>query len=185
MNLSSEFLVFLLAVAPISELRGAIPTGFLVLKLPFWKVFLISLFGNLFSVFLVLLFLGPISKFLSKKSKFFKKLFNWIFHRTRKRVNSHILKYEEIGLLIFVAIPLPLTGGWTGAIAAFLLGLPFKLAFPLIAIGVLIAGGVVSALTLSGVAIDKIFGWQSLLIFLGFVLLFYIFYKIKIQKKNP
>lgn len=184
MHFPPELLTFLLAMLPISELRGAIPLGFFGLKLPLWEVFLLSFLGNVLSVFLLLLFLEPFSNFLSSKSKFFKNLFDLIFRQTRKRVNNHILKYEEIGLLIFVAIPLPLTGGWTGAIAAFLLGLSFKTAFPLISIGVLIAGAIVSVLVMSGVAVESIFGWQSFLIFLLLILLIYIFYKIKKNKEK-
>jgi uncharacterized membrane protein len=181
-----EILIFLLAMAPISELRGAIPTGILIFNLPFWKVFLISFLGNLIPVFFLLLFLEPVSNFLSKKSNFFKKIINWFFKRTRKKVDDHIKKYEEIGLVIFVAIPFPLTGGWSGAIAAFLLGLPFKVAFPLVSLGVLIAGVIVSVLTTLGIAIEKYFGWATLFgvfILILFCWFFYRFFSKKVKKK--
>lgn len=186
MILPLELLVLLLAMAPISELRGAIPTGVAILGLPFWKVFLISLIGNLIPVFFLLLFLNPISKFLARKSKFFRKKIDWFFERTRKKVDKHIKRYEEIGLVIFVAIPLPLTGGWSGAIAAFLLGTPPKKAFPLVSLGVFIAGIIVSVFTISGVTIEKYFGWTTLfgiiMFALSFWLVYYIFFKKK--KKN-
>jgi uncharacterized membrane protein len=73
----------------------------------------------------------------------------WVFARTRKR-SSLIQRYEKIGLALFVAIPLPFTGAWTGAIAAFLLGLPFRYSMLSIVCGVLIAGAIVTALSLLG-----------------------------------
>lgn len=183
MILPPEFLVFLLAMAPISELRGAIPTGVAIFSLPFWKVCLISLIGNIIPVFFLLLFLEPISRFFSKKSKIFKKSMNWFFERTRKKVDKHIKKYEEIGLVIFVAIPFPLTGGWSGAIAAFLLGIPFKKAFPLVSLGVLIAGIIVSVLTISGVAIGEIFGWSALLFAVGIIVTIYFLHRVVKRKR--
>ncbi|MDD5551613.1 MAG: small multi-drug export protein [Candidatus Pacebacteria bacterium] len=177
-----EFLVFLLAMAPISELRGAIPTGVAIFGLSFWKVFCIAFFGNLIPVALILLFLEPVSKFLRKNSKFFDRFFNWLFEKTRKKVSPKIKNYEKLGLTLFVAIPLPITGGWTGAVAAFLLGLPFKVAFPLITIGVFIAGVIVSILTLSGVAIGEVFGWVTFVLAILVILFFYFLYKLITKK---
>lgn len=172
--MSLEFLVLLLAMAPISELRAAIPVG-IIFGLPFWKVFLISFFGNLIPVIFILLFLESVSIFLSRKSKFFKNFFEWLFKKTRKKASPKIKKYEEIGLVLFVAIPLPVTGGWAGSVAAFLLGIPFKVAFPLISLGVLIAGIIVSSLTLSGIAVQKIFGWKALAGVLTILVLIYLY----------
>lgn len=181
MSLPSELLVFLLAMAPISEVRGAIPTG-LVLGLSFWKVFLISLLGNILSVFLLLLLLDPLTNFLNERSKKFRKFSKWLFSRTRKKINKKIEKYEEIGLLIFVAIPLPFTGGWTGAIGAFLLGFPFKLSFILVSTGIVIAAIIVSILSFSGVAIQRVFGWE---VFFGIILVgLFLFFVYKILKRN-
>ncbi len=177
MSLPPEVLVFLLAMAPISELRGAIPAGVFGFKIPFLDVFLLSIVGNLIPVIFLLLFLEPLSKFLSKKSRFFEGVFNWLFKRTRKKIDKHIIKYEKIGLVIFVAIPFPLTGGWTGAIAAFLLGLPFKVAFPLISLGVLLAGIIVSVLTISGVVVQNIFGWPALVTIIVFLGIIYLLFK--------
>ena len=101
-----------------------------------------------------------------------------------KKVTPKIKKYEKIGLTMFVAIPLPVTGGWTAAIAAFLLGMPFKIAFPLISLGVLIAGIIVSRLTLSGVMVGKIFGWEVLISVIITILIFYFFYRFIINKKK-
>ena len=145
----SEFLqIFFTAAAPISELRGAIPLGIEVHDISWPIVFVVAIAGNLLPVPFLLLFLDPVTRLLSKV-KLFEKIINWFFERTRKR-GRLIERYERIGLTLFVAIPLPITGAWTGSILAFLLGLSFWRAFISIALGVLIAGAIVTALTMIG-----------------------------------
>jgi uncharacterized membrane protein len=179
-----EIIILLLAMAPISELRGAIPLGVLKYGLPFWKVFGISVLGNLIAVFFALLFLKYGADFLSKHWKFFKKVFDWFSERTMKKVSDKVRKYEEIGLCLFVAIPLPFTGGWTGAIGAFILGLPFKVGFVIVSLGVLIASVIVSVLTLSGIAIEKFFGVGTLIGIVLVVLTSYLIYKFFNKKRK-
>ncbi|HUV52238.1 MAG TPA: small multi-drug export protein [Dehalococcoidia bacterium] len=145
----SEFLqVFFTAAAPISELRGAIPLGIEVHDISWPIVFVVAIAGNLLPVPFLLLFLDPVTRLLSKV-KLFERIINWFFERTRKR-GKFIERYERIGLTLFVAIPLPITGAWTGSILAFLLGLSFWRAFISIALGILIAGAIVTALTMIG-----------------------------------
>ena len=176
-NMLPELQVFLLAMAPISELRGAIPLGVAGLNLPFWEVFLISFCGNLIPVIFILLFLEPLACFLSKNFKIFQKLFEWLFKRTRRKFQPLVEKYGKLAIILFVAIPLPVTGGWTGAIAAFLFGMRFSIAFPLICVGVLIAGGIVSAFTLGGIAIEKYFGWPVLIGIVVIALIYWLIYR--------
>ncbi len=140
--------VFLLAAAPIWELRGAIPAGMFALHLPWPWVFLAALIGNIFPVPFILLFLEPVTKLLSRIA-FMERFFSWIFARTRRRT-AIVEKYEKIGLMLFVAVPLPGTGAWTGSLIAFLLGMSLKSAFLPIALGVLIAGVIVVTLCLLG-----------------------------------
>lgn len=140
--------VFLMAAAPIWELRGSIPTGIYALHLPWPEVFIISLLGNIFPVPFILLFLNPVSKFLSK-NKFLEGILNWVLQRTRRQ-SALVVKYEKIGLMLFVAIPLPGTGAWSGALVAFLLGMGLKSALLSITLGVLIAGVIVLTLCLLG-----------------------------------
>jgi uncharacterized membrane protein len=141
---------FLLAMTPIGELRIALPVALTLYDMNWVWAFFISVLGNLVPVVFLLLFLEPVSKRLSNNSKFFQKFFSWLFEKTRKKSSPGIEKYGEIALASFVAIPLPLTGAWTGAVVAFLFGIPFKKAFLLIALGVVIAGGIVLALTQLG-----------------------------------
>lgn len=148
-GLSPELVVFITSMLPIIELRGALPMAINIFKIPWFKAFLISYVGNLVPVPVILWLLKPIVRILSKV-KFLDRFFKWLFERTRRKGNKVIEKYEEIGLLAFVAIPLPGTGAWTGALIAFLFGLEFKKSFLVISLGVLIAGVVVTCLCLLG-----------------------------------
>ncbi len=140
--------VLALAASPISELRGAIPWAILKHHFPWYYAFLVAVIGNLLPVPFILLFLDGFSRLLSKIG-IFEKMFHWLFERTRRR-GKIINRYERIGLALFVAIPLPVTGAWTGSLAAVLFGLKFKHAFLSIFIGILIAGVIVTCATLLG-----------------------------------
>jgi uncharacterized membrane protein len=155
MELSSVLTVLALAVSPISELRGAIPVAISVYHFSWYHAFLLGVIGNLIPVPFILLFLDNISRLLSKVP-LFDRLLKWLFERTRRR-GEIIERYERIGLALFVAIPLPITGAWTGSLAAVLLGLKFKYAFLSIFIGVLIAGVIVTCATLLGWTIAGLF----------------------------
>ena len=148
MTLANFIEVFLVAAAPISELRGAIPLAILDLDISWHVAFLVAIAGNLLPVPFLLLFLGPVSRLLSKV-KVFEIIINWIFRLSRRR-GGIVERYGLIGLMLFVAIPLPITGAWTGSIVAFLLGLRFRRAFPAIVLGVFIAGVIVTTLTVIG-----------------------------------
>ena len=140
-----EIKVFLIAMIPIFELRGAIPIGMLRYELPLWKVIPIALAGNMFPIFFILLFFDIVTK-ICFKIPFLKRLLEAIFARTRRKTEV-IQKYEEIGLMLFVAIPLPITGAWTGSLAAYLFGLKFWKSILFIFLGVCIAAVVVTFLT--------------------------------------
>lgn len=136
--------VLFIAASPIAELRVAIPTAITLLDFPWYYAFLISIIGNVLPVPFILLFLETVTKLLSKVAVF-QRFLNWLFERTRRR-GKLIQKYKRIGLVLFVAIPLPVTGAWTGSIAAVLFGVEFKHALLSIFIGVVIAGVIVTSL---------------------------------------
>lgn len=145
----SEYLKLLLtAMAPIGELRAAIPIGLTAFKLGVIETYIISVIGNMIPILLIIFLLEPISNLLSKHFKFFKWFFNWLFEHTRKRHSHKFEVLEEITLVMFVAIPLPMTGAWSGALASFVFGIPPKKSLPLIFLGVLIAGVIVTLITL-------------------------------------
>lgn len=138
----------LIAMVPIGELRVALPLALTTFKINFFLAFFISVIGNMLPVVAIVFLLEPVSIFLTKHSKFFKWFFEWLFEHTRKKHSKKFETLEEIALVTFVAIPLPMTGAWTGALAAFVFGIPPKKSLPLIFVGVLIAGIIVSILTL-------------------------------------
>ncbi|MBC8205913.1 MAG: small multi-drug export protein [Kiritimatiellales bacterium] len=147
-GLSRSTAVAAISTLPIVELRGAVPVGVNVFRMPWWQVYLIAVAGNMIPIPFILLLLGPLSRFCMR-FKIGKKFFDWLFARTRKK-SASIEKYEALGLTIFVAIPLPVTGGWTGAMVAFLMGIPFWKAMLYILLGVMIAGAIMTALSLLG-----------------------------------
>ena len=137
LNMSDELLVFLISMFPIVELRGAIPVGVFLDMNP-WMLYALAVLGNMLPIPFIILCARPIVNFFLS-TKLFRPVGQWLENKVRK--NSHkIVKYEIWGLLLFVAIPLPGTGAWTGALAAALLDLRLKNAFPAIFAGVLIAG---------------------------------------------
>lgn len=146
LGLSKELVVLVIAALPVFELRGAIPVAINLFHFPWYYALLLAIIGNLFPVPFILLFLGSISRLLSKIGRF-RRILHWLFEHTRRR-SRVIEKYERIGLALFIAIPLPATGAWTGSFAAVLLGLKFKYAFVSIIIGVFIAGIIVTCLSL-------------------------------------
>jgi len=139
----SQAVVIIVSMLPIAELRVGLPLALTAYSLPIWQAFLLAIFGNLLPVWFILKYIGPISSWLSKRSKLFEKFFNWLFERTRRKLNGHYEIYGLWALTLFVAIPLPVTGAWTGAVAAWLFNLPIKKSFLAICLGVMIASGVV------------------------------------------
>ncbi len=134
--------VFLVATLPIFELRGAIPLGYAMHMSSPVLVYLLAVLGNFVPVLPILLLLDPIERHL-RRFGWIDRTLDWLFKRTVSR-SDVIRKYESLGLILFVAIPAPMTGAWTGSIAAYLFKLPLRLAVPCIILGILIAGLVVT-----------------------------------------
>lgn len=145
---SPEVATFLVSMLPVAELRVSIPLAIGVYHMEPLRALLISFLGNIVPVFFILLLLGQVSEFLSQKSVFFKGFFTKLFEKTRRKNSDSFEKWGALALVIFVAIPLPMTGGWSGAVAAFVFGVPFRKAFASVSLGVFIAGVIVTALTL-------------------------------------
>lgn len=144
LHFSQELITFCVSMLPIFELRGAIPLAVLHFKMPLAWAYLLAWAGNLVPVLPLIYFLEPIRKFLSRIS-LFKKFFDWLYQRTYRR-SRKVMKYGAIGLTLFVAIPLPVTGAWTGSVAAIIFDIKPRYAFPAIIGGVTIAGIIVSSL---------------------------------------
>lgn len=132
-----ELYVVFVSTLPVLELRGAIPMG-VAMGFGTMKVFILSVIGNCLPVPLILWLTRPVMARL-RKTKFFSPFAAWLERRTEKN-GEKIMKYSALGLLIFVAIPLPGTGAWSGAIAASILDMRFKYALPSIMLGIVGAG---------------------------------------------
>lgn len=137
---------FLMAMVPIIELRGAIPYGAGIAGLPIWQAALIAVLGNLLPVPFLVVFTRDVFAWMCKKSD---KLNSIVLRMERKadRNKDVVLRYEFWGLMILVAIPLPGTGAWTGALVAAMMDMQLKRAFPAIALGVVVAAFIVTWVT--------------------------------------
>ena len=177
-GLSKDAAIVAISTLPIVELRGAIPVGHILYSdldkstrlgrddgYRAARIFFFAVLGNMLPVPFILLLLGPISRFCMKVPAG-QRFFDWLFARTRRKT-ADIEKYEFWGLAIFVAIPLPATGAWTGAMAGWLLGLNFFRSLLSIFFGVLGAGVIMTALALLGWIGAVIAGVVLTLFFLG------------------
>ncbi len=136
---------FITAMLPVVELRGALPLG-VSLGLPHLTAYFVAVVGNLVPVPFIILFARSIFKWLKKHVPFLRRIVVRLEWRARSK-RSYIDKWSLLGLFLLVAIPLPGTGAWTGALVAALFDIRLKRAMPVIAAGVLAAGLIVLAIT--------------------------------------
>ena len=142
MSLKSILFTALLSMAPVSELRGAIPYG-LAHDIPPWLLLPLCVLANLLPVPFVILFLRRILGWMQRLGGQPKRLADWLTERGLKK-SMQVKKSEMLGLFLLVAIPLPGTGAWTGALVAALMGLRMSFALPAIGGGVAAAGVIVT-----------------------------------------
>ena len=153
MNFFSTYLgkltsTFFISMVPVIELRGAIPSG-IAMGLDAWTVAILAIIGNMLPIPFIILFIRKIFAWMRTKNRWF----NSIVTKMEAKADKHkdkIIKYEFWGLCLLVAIPLPGTGGWTGALVAAMLDMRLKNAIPAIFLGIVIAAVVVSLVS-SGV----------------------------------
>lgn len=150
-------ITLLISMVPFIELRGSIPVGIAIYKLNIFLVYIISIIGNIIIVPIILFGIKKILKLL-ENIKITKKLVTLIEEKGKK-AGDKILKNTKngvyYGLFLFVAIPLPGTGAWTGSLAASFLDLDFKKSFLSIALGVITAGIIIFILSVVGINILK------------------------------
>lgn len=144
--LTEDWAVFFTAWLPFAELRLAIPLGISLGLNPAY-VFFLGITGNMMPVVPLLMFLQPVRFFLKKHLNFMARFFDWLDHRTYKK-SDRVDRYGALGLIFFTAVPLPTTGAWTACLAAVLFKIKFRYAFPAILSGVLLAGIVVTIISL-------------------------------------
>ncbi len=150
-SLPGVWSVLLMAMLPIVELRGAIPYAISIQGMSYQEAYLWAVLGNLLPVLPLLWALGPLERWLGRWRPF-RLFFDWLFARSRRR-GKLIDRFKFLGLVLFVGIPLPVTGAWTGVAAAYVFGIPPRRAFPAIVLGVLIAGVVVSLAWAAGITV--------------------------------
>ena len=139
---------FVLAMLPITELRGSIPWAYIFTELPLIIIITISVLGNFLVTIPIIGLINQGIKFLTKW-KMGNNFITWIFNRTRRR-GTVIEKFKFWGLVLFVGIPLPVTGAWTGCIAAHLFGIPKPKALLAILFGLCLSASIVSTLLVTG-----------------------------------
>ena len=149
-TVGKELCVFFCSMLPVIELRGAIPMAF-ALGLPWWQAYLISVLGNLLPVPFILLLINAVIKWMSSsKVPFFNKIADFLLKKVEKN-RERIEKYSFWGLCLFVAIPLPMTGAWTGSLVAAVVGMKPQKAFISAFLGVLLAGVIVTLIVYGGI----------------------------------
>ena len=148
-----EWCVFCCSLLPIIELRGAIPLG-ATLGLPLWQSFVLGVVGNLLPVpFILLLIRWGLD--VMKKVRGLCRIAEWLERKVQTK-REKVEKYAFWGLLLFVAIPLPGTGAWTGSLIAGVTGMPFRRAMISTVGGVLLAGVIMSLISYGVVAVFQL-----------------------------
>lgn len=151
-GLPKEAVVAVLAATPVAELRAAIPVGMLVYKMPATEVFVLAQLGNILPAFLVYGLCEWWVRLMERRRGWLHRITDHVLTRTRDKMHGQFIKWGVLAVVIFVGIPFPGTGAWTGSLGAYLLRIPFKQAVFAVLLGNLIAGGVVTAMILSGSA---------------------------------
>lgn len=135
----------LVSMVPVVELRGGIPFG-VALGLAHWQAFLAAVVGNIIPLPFIVVYIRRIFQWMRRHLPKLDKLVDKLEQKAHLKGRT-VTKYKYLGLMIFVAIPLPGTGGWTGALVAAFLDMPLRRAIPALVLGVLIAGFLILGLT--------------------------------------
>ncbi len=149
--LGEFFFTLLVSMTPVVELRGGIPFG-VGLGLPQWAAFTAAVMGNMLPIPFIIVYIRRIFQWMRAHMPRLDKLVDKLETKAHLKGRT-VSRYKYLGLTLFVAIPLPGTGGWTGALVAAFLDMPLRKALPAIFLGILLAGGIMSLLTFLGVQI--------------------------------
>ena len=145
-TMTGEFtLTALVSMIPVVELRGGIPFG-VTAGLPVWAAFIAAVIGNLIPVPFIIAYIRRIFQWMRRRIPRLNRMVDALERKAHLK-GQKVNKYKYLGLMLFVAIPLPGTGAWTGSLAAAFLDVPLRKAIPSIIAGVLIAGMAISILT--------------------------------------
>ena len=140
------------SMIPFLESRYIIPYAMWEFNWYWWEAFPLAFLGNIIPIPFVLIFFKYFENYM-RKYNFWTKIIDKIFDKTRTKANNKIEKYETLGLLVFVAIPLPFTGAWTGSLIAYLFNLNFYKSLITISIGIIISSTIMIILYSTGLLI--------------------------------
>ena len=146
MGAGNILVTLIVSMLPIVELRGAIPVG-ASLGLPVWQAAVIAMVGNMLPVPFIIAFVRTLMDWLRQRSDRARRFVAWLERKGSGKKAERVRKAQFFGLLLFVSMPMPGTGAWTGALIAALLNMRMKRALPPILLGVLVAGLIVSLAT--------------------------------------
>lgn len=148
--------VIIYTFIPTLELRFSIPWGILKLGMDPWLVFVVAVISN---ILLGIVFYSLIDVFMKivSKIKILDKFYKYYIGKTQKKIKKYVDKYGELGAAVFIGIPLPLSGVYSGAIGAYIIGLPFRKFVVASVIGVLMAAVVVTAVVVTGSSVFNFF----------------------------
>ena len=150
-----ELIVLLTAMTPIGELRASIPLAITSMEMPWQRALGLSIVGNIIPVPFILYALRTVGARIEKQQNIAGRLLRWRTVRIQQSWGPRVQRYGFLGIVLAVAIPLPLTGAWTGTLVVWTLHEPVRRGLPAIAVGVAIAGVVVTSLTLAGIELIR------------------------------
>ena len=151
-----ELIVILTAMTPVGELRAAIPLALLTYDMPWPQAYVLAVIGNVLPMPAVLLALRTVGARIERQEHVVARLLRWRTRRVEQAWGDRIRQWGFAGIVLIVAIPLPLTGAWTGTLAVWAMDVPARRGLPAIAVGVAVAGAVVTALTLAGIEVVRL-----------------------------
>jgi len=154
--LPDALIVLLTAMTPIGELRASIPLAITSMDMPWPQAFGLSIVGNVVPVPFILFALRTAGARVEAQQNIVGRLLRWRTARIQQSWGPRVQRYGFFGIVLAVAIPLPLTGAWTGTLIVWTLNEPVRRGLPAIAAGVVIAGAIVTGLTLAGVEIIRL-----------------------------
>lgn len=179
--MTDAILTILVSMTPIAGIRAALPMAVMVLEMDYISAYIFSVIGEFLPVFVILKFLGIVSKWLSEHFTFMDKFFTVLFTTTRKGHGKRIEKYGPIALFLLCGIPVPFSGAWTTSLLVFLFGMPYWKSVIAIFLGVLLAGINIILIMKTGITVEKYYGPIGVAIFLIFIIIFYFLYRYKVN----
>ncbi|MDA1036403.1 MAG: small multi-drug export protein [Chloroflexi bacterium] len=153
-----ELVVILTAMTPIGELRAAIPLGVITYNLSWPSVLVLAILGNLIPIPIIIFGLRTVGGRLERRDDVIGRFLRWRTARIEERWGERVRRYGFTAVMLIVAIPLPLTGAWTGSLAVYALRVPLRTGFAAIGSGIVVAGIVVTILTQAGVELFRLTG---------------------------